>query len=67
MSKKITKMYLYSDKETNVEKAREIGLSEKAQQRFMYALYEVEFEVEIDEETGKSKILKVDGKKLEVE
>lgn len=56
--KKIIKMYLHSDKESNFELGEEIGLSEKAiQEQFKYALYEVEFDVEVDMETGETKVL----------
>ena len=60
----IAKLYLHSDKESNFDKAEELGLPEKATSEFKYALYEVEFEVDIDEETGKCEILKVDGRDL---
>lgn len=55
--KKVIKMYLHSSKDSNYEKAEELGLSEEATQKFKYALYEVEFDVEVDMETGDTKIL----------
>lgn len=56
--KKIIKMYLHSDKESNWSLGEEIGLSEEAIiNHFKYALYEVECEVEVDMETGESKLL----------
>lgn len=65
MSKRIIKMYLHSDKEDNWDIGEEIGLSEEAiSEEFKYALYEVEVDVEVDMETGKTKILAVDGVKL---
>lgn len=61
MAKIITKMYLNSSKDTNYEIGRELNLDDNALDEFVYALYEVEFEVEVDTDTGKSTILKVDG------
>jgi hypothetical protein len=66
MSKKVIKMYLNGDKESNWDKGQEIGLTEEAiHEHFKYALYEVELDVEVDMETGETKILMVDGRKLE--
>ncbi len=50
--------YLHSDKESNLDTATGLGLDKKAQDEFMYALYEVEFQLEINED-GTYKILKV--------
>jgi hypothetical protein len=55
--KKIIKMYLHGSKETNWDIGQENGLEGEALSNFMYALYEVEFEVEVDMKTGDSKIL----------
>jgi len=44
-----------------IELGESIGLSNKALSMFMYALYEVEFKLEINEETGEATILEVDG------
>lgn len=57
-------MYLHSHKDSNYEIGEELGLSKKALGNFVYALYEVEFDVEIDKETGDCKIIGVDGKLL---
>ena len=54
-----TKAYLHSYKETMLDLGEEIGLSEKALGEFMYALYEVEFDLEVDSETGSYKIVNV--------
>lgn len=51
-------VYLHRDKETNLETAEGLELNEKAQNEFMYALYEVEFELEVNDD-GSYKILKV--------
>lgn len=50
--------YLHSDKESNLDTAEGLGLDEKAQDEFMYALYEVEFQLEVNKD-GSYKILKV--------
>ena len=55
--KKVIKMYLYSSEDSNFEQADELGLSEEATQQFKLALYEVECEVEVDMETGETKLL----------
>lgn len=57
-----TKMYLHSDKQSNLERGERLGLKGKALDNFAYALYEVEFEVEVNEETGEATILTCDGK-----
>lgn len=56
--------YLSSTKDQMYEKGREAGLSEEALAKFMYALYEVKFDLDVNWETGESKIIKVDGRKL---
>lgn len=63
--KKIIKMYLHSRKEGNLDMVDEIGITNKeAVSNFSYALYEVEFDVEVDTETSETKILKVNGQEL---
>lgn len=57
--------YLHSDKSTNIDKGKELGLSEAALDLFVYSLYEVEFNMEVDVETGETRILGVAGVKLE--
>lgn len=63
MSTQIITTYLHSSKETMREEAAEAGLSEEAQDEFRYALYEVEFELEVNEH-GEYEILRVDGRDL---
>lgn len=60
------KEYLHSDKEDNDYKAREFGIdsNEKFMDKFLYSLYEVEFDMEVDTETGETWILKVNGVEL---
>jgi hypothetical protein len=63
----IIKTYLNSSKEDMYSKGVEHGLEDKALDKFMYALYEVEFDLEVNEETGEAKIIKVDGKEFKSE
>ncbi len=57
-------LYLHRDKDSNYETAQGLGLDEKAQDEFKYALYEVEFELEVNKD-GSYKILKVtDGENV---
>ena len=58
------KKYLHSSKENNLDLAKKIGLDDEAAENFMYALYEVEFELEVDMETGDYEIVSVDGVKM---
>lgn len=57
--------YLHSNKTDNAEKARELGLSEKVSEDFVYSLYEVTFNMEVDVETGETWIVGIAGTKLE--
>ena len=59
-----TKMYAHGNKESNLEGGINLGLTGNALNTFMYALYEVEFEVDVDECTGNVTILKVNGREL---
>ncbi len=59
-----TTVFLSSDEDMNFGKARELGLSHFPAERFRHALFEVPFEIEVDEDTGEVEIIKVDGKKL---
>lgn len=54
-----TTVYLHSTKSEMRYFGDEIGLSEKAMDKFIYALYEVEFDLEVDSETGSYKIVDV--------
>lgn len=57
--------YLHGDKSSNRGIAEELGLSEKASDDFVYSLYEVEFNMEVDVDTGETWIVGVAGVKLE--
>lgn len=58
------KAYLHSSTERMYEIGKEIGLKGKALDFFTFALYEVEFELEVKKETGEATIIKVDSKEL---
>jgi hypothetical protein len=45
-------MYLHSDKGANAYEGEELGLTGEALDNFMYALYEIEFQVDVNMETG---------------
>jgi len=60
------KMYLHGDKETNFEQGKELGLTGQALDEFCHALYEVEFDVAVNMQTGETTIVAVDGKAVEV-
>ncbi len=62
--KKIAKLYLHSDKDSNYDLGAQLKLSEEAMNNFRFALSEVAFDIEVDTKTGKYKILKVDGREL---
>jgi len=59
------KDYLHSSKESNAETLdqlmldNDIEMSDEAQRNFMYSLYEVEFLMELETQTGDTKILEV--------
>lgn len=57
--------YLHSYRESNREQAEELGLSEEVSDNFVYSLYEVEFNMEVDVETGETWIIGIAGTKLE--
>lgn len=56
--------HTHATKEGMYEKGEELGLAGEALDNFMYALHEVEFELEVDELTGEYEIISVDGKEL---
>ena len=57
-------LYTHASKENLWEKGEELGLSEKALEKFCYALYEVKFSTVVDRETGKVMIHSVNGMEL---
>jgi hypothetical protein len=61
---KRVKLYAHVDKESNYDKGRELGLDEAAMRNFAYWGGEIEFDAEIDVETGKVRLLAVDGHKI---
>lgn len=56
-----TTMYLHGCKDSNCEKGEDLNLNEDALHNFMYALYEVKFDVEVNADNGDVKILAVDN------
>jgi len=54
-------MYIHGSREDCAQKAEEIGLEGEAAKRFWYALEEFEAELEVNMETGRAKLLKIDG------
>lgn len=55
---KTTTMYLHSDKESNYDTARDLGLPAKAADNFRYALTELEIDLEVDDD-GTYRILEI--------
>lgn len=63
MMSKITVVdYLHSSKEEMLDLGEQHGLKGAALDNFMYALYEVKLELEVDMQTGDSKIIKCDDR-----
>ncbi|HUV84519.1 MAG TPA: hypothetical protein VMV86_02360 [Methanosarcinales archaeon] len=60
-----TTLYLHGDKEHNYQEGKDLGITGEALYHFQHALYEVKFDLEVDTDTGETKIIKVDDKKLE--
>ncbi len=56
--------YLHSSKESMYELGQKISLTGEALDKFMYALYEVKFDLEVDPKTGDAKIIGVDGREF---
>lgn len=63
--KKRYKDYLACDKVQKYYQGMGFGLSGDSLENFQYSLHEVEFDMEVDTETGKTFILAVNGVKLE--
>ena len=59
-----TKLYCHSSKDSMWAQGEELGLSDEALSNFIYTMYEVEFDVEIDE-NGYVYATHVNGMKLE--
>jgi len=56
--------YLHSSKESMYDVGQQAGLSEEALKKFIYALYEVKFTLDVNAKTGDATIMAVDGKEL---
>jgi len=57
-----TKVYVHGSKESMREHGREIGLTGEALNMFAYTGYEIELTVDVNEQTGESTIIAVDGR-----
>ncbi len=57
--------YLHASKECMRDVGESAGLTEKALELFIFALYEVRCELEVDSDTGLAAIVSVNGRKLE--
>lgn len=53
--------YSHTDKDSNWEQARELGLSEKASRQFVYCGYEISFKGSLNTETGEFLATHVNG------
>jgi hypothetical protein len=66
---KFYKAYLHGEKETawHYNEENSLGMNEEsaAFKKFIYSLYEVELDMEVDTDTGATRILTVNGIKLE--
>lgn len=61
MAKINTKIYTHNNKESNWDLQEELGLSNEAMDKFRYCAMEVEFEAEVDTETGEAWATAVNG------
>ena len=61
MPKKIVKRYLHDESD---EYSDLWPIDAPQQKKYHYALYEVAIDLEVDMDTGDSKIVRVDGKRL---
>jgi hypothetical protein len=61
------KTYLHGSKEQNYGLASDFGLAdnERFVNKFVYSLYEVDFDMDVDTNTGESWIVAVNGVRLE--
>jgi len=57
-------VYLHGSKEDFYSKGEALGLKGKILENFTYSCYEVEIGLDVDEKTGNSKIISVDGRIL---
>lgn len=62
----IINTYLHSSKEDMLNAGVKAGLSEQALDLFMYACCEVKVTLDVEEATGKARIIAVDNRKVDV-
>lgn len=59
-----TTIHLHSNKDSNYDTGRELGLTGKALDMFLFAAYEVALELRVNTATGAAEIMKVDGRPI---
>lgn len=57
-------VFLHSSKDSMYDAGYKLGLRGEALRLFSFTCYEVKIELEVDTETGNSKIVKVDDREL---
>src|SRR5271157_3971465 len=63
--KKVVRLYSHTGRESNYDAGSKLGLEGDALRNFAYWGDEIAFDVEVDLETGSTKLLTVDGHKIE--
>ncbi len=58
----LIKAYVHGSKESMRDAGEQAGLSEKALGMFVFACSEIEVLLDVDEQTGKARIIKVDNR-----
>jgi hypothetical protein len=61
---KRVKLYAHEDSDSGYEQGEELGLEDDALKNFAHWGYEIEFEADVNMETGEVKLLSVDGRKI---
>jgi|SRR5208337_1826963 len=62
--KKIIKLYAHDSGENAYDEGKKLGMDFDACRQLEHWAYELEFDVEVDLETGKTNLLAVDGRKI---
>lgn len=63
-NKKVVKLYARANEDGHYEQGKKLGLEGEALRNFAHWGYELEFDVEVDLETGNTTLLKVDGRQI---
>ena len=61
---KRTKLYAHVDKESNYDTGKKLGMDEAALRTFSYWGDEIEFEADVNIETGEVTLIMIDGHKI---